>query len=631
MDDIKSILEREILPLVLKPGRYIGGEVGAVVKRDSDAAVRIALAFPDVYEIGMSHLGLKILYAIVNDREGMAAERVFAPWPDMEARLRQHGVPLYGLETFRPLNQFDMVGFSLQHELTYTNILTMLDLGGISLLSRDRGGSVFPLVIAGGPGAYNPAPIEDFIDLFVIGDGEEALPELMNAVGDWKRSHAGTEGKRRDLLRHLAKSIRGIYVPELYRRVYSGEGKLISHEPAEAGVPPHVVRRVVPRLDSIRWLRKIPVPNIAVVHDRLALEVRRGCGQGCRFCQAGMIYRPVRDETSQDIYSNAQAGLESTGYEEIALCALSIGDFPDVGRIAERIMTLGDSGPLSLSLPSLRPDQLSDSLARQLGRGPRTGVTLAPEAGTEAMRRRINKKVSLDDLVRFVADLRGRGWRMVKLYFMIGLPGETEDDLSGIVDVIRKVAAVGRQVKGRWEMNVTIASFVPKAHTPFQWEPMEDTERLRAKQAFLRREVKGRNINLKFHDLESSFLEGVFARGDQKLGDVIARAWRRGCRFDGWRETFNYGLWREAFDEAGVDPRAYAQRRFADGDYLPWEMIHTGVRREFLLKEREKASRGEFTPDCVRGGCQGCGVCVSLGVKPIINEETCRSGSNPES
>jgi len=620
MDDIKSILEREILPLVVKPGRYIGGEVGAVVKRDSDVDVRIALAFPDVYEIGMSHLGLKILYAIVNDRAGMAAERVFAPWPDMEARLRQHGVPLYSLETFRPLNQFDLVGFSLQHELTYTNILTMLDLGGIALFSGDRGSSAFPLVIAGGPGVYNPAPIEDFIDLFVIGDGEEAVVELMRAVGDWKRLHAGMEGKKRDLLRHLATSIRGIYVPELYHRVYSTEGTLLSHEPREAGFPSRVARRVIPRLDSIRWLQKIPVPNIAVVHDRLALEVRRGCGQGCRFCQAGMIYRPVRDEAADDIYRTARAGLESTGYEEIALCALSIGDFPDVGRIAEQIVTCGSSGPLSLSLPSLRPDQLSDSLARQLAQGPRTGITLAPEAGTEAMRRRINKKVSMDDLVRFVTDLRGRGWRMVKLYFMIGLPGETEDDLRGIVDVIRKVAAVGRQWKGKWELNVTIASFIPKAHTPFQWEPMEDTERLRGKQAFLRREVRGKNINLKFHDLESSFLEGVFSRGDQKLGDVVARAWRRGCRFDGWRETFNYGLWREAFEKAGIDPRAYALRRFADDDYLPWEIIDTGIRRKFLLNEREKAARGEVTADCVTGGCQGCGVCISLGVKPIVNE-----------
>lgn len=612
-EDIKSILEQEILPLVQKPGRYIGGEAGMVRKPDSDADVRIALAFPDVYEIGMSHLGLKILYALVNERPRLAAERVFAPWPDMEAMLRRHGAPLYGLETFRGLDRFDLIGFSLQHELTYTNVLTMLDLSGIPIRSRDRGGRTFPLVIAGGPGAYNPAPVEDFVDLFVIGDGEEAVVELMEAVGEWKKSHV--EGGKRDLLRHLARSVRGIYVPELYEWVYSAEGKLLSHVPCEADVPRRVARRAVPHLESARWLQKIPVPNVGVVHDRLALEVRRGCGQGCRFCQAGMIYRPVRDASTQDVLDAARAGLKNTGYEEIALCALSIGDFPDLARVAERILAGDVAGPVSLSLPSLRPDQLSGALAKRLAEGPKTGITLAPEAGTDAMRRRINKKVCMDDLIHFATDLRGKGWRMVKLYFMIGLPGETEDDLKGIVDAIRKVADVGRHGKGKWEVNVTVSSFIPKAHTPFQWEPMADVESLRWKQAFLRREARMKNVYLKFHDIESSLLEGAFARGDRKLGNVIFRAWQAGCRFDGWSETFNYNLWREAFEKEGIDPRAYTGRRFAGDEYLPWDVIDTGMRREFLLEEREKAARGEFTPDCVTGGCQGCGVCVALGVK----------------
>lgn len=618
-EEIKSILESEILPLVQKPGRYVGCELGSAAKPDSDVDVRIALAFPDVYEIGMSHLGLKILYALVNERPRLAAERVFTPWPDMEAMLRRHGAPLYGLETFRPLDRFDLIGFSLQHELTYTNILTMLDLSGIAVRSRDRGDRTFPLVVAGGPGAYNPAPLEDFIDIFIVGDGEEAIVELMTAVGDWKMAHA--EGGKMDLLRRLAKSVRGIYVPELYRRAYSADGKLLSHEPCEAGIPRRVIRRAVPRLESARLLQKIPVPNVGVVHDRLALEVRRGCGQGCRFCQAGMIYRPVRDVSLKDIEDAARAGLKNTGYEEIALCALSIGDFPDLARIAERIMTGDGAGSVSLSLPSLRPDQLSGALAKRLAQGPKTGITLAPEAGTDAMRRRINKKVSMDDLIRFVADLRGKGWRLVKLYFMIGLPGETEEDLKGIVESIRKVADVGKQGKGKWEVNVTVSSFIPKAHTPFQWGPMDDVESLRGKQAYLRREARMKNVYLKFHDLESSFLEGVFARGDQKLGDVILSAWQAGCRFDGWSETFNYGLWREAFDKAGIDPRAYAGRLFADDEHLPWDVIDAGIRREFLLEERKKAARGEFTPDCVTGGCQGCGLCISLGVKPVINEK----------
>jgi radical SAM family uncharacterized protein len=619
--DIKSILESEILPLVTKPGRYVGGELGMAVKPDPDVDVRIALAFPDVYEIGMSHLGLKILYALVNEQPRLAAERVFAPWPDMEAMLRRHGAPLYGLETFRALNRFDLIGFSLQHELTYTNILTMLDLSGIAIHSRDREDRAFPLVVAGGPGAYNPAPLEDFIDLFIIGDGEEAIVELMAAVGDWKKAHADIEGEKKDLLRHLARSVRGIYVPELYRRVYAADGRLLSHEPCEAGVPRRVTRRAVPYLESARLLQKIPVPNVGVVHDRLALEVRRGCGQGCRFCQAGMIYRPVRDVSPQDIEDATRAGLKNTGYEEVALCALSIGDFPDLASIAERILKSDGAGSISLSLPSLRPDRLAGALAKRLAQGPKTGITLAPEAGTDALRRRINKKVSMDDLVGFVADLRGKGWRMVKLYFMIGLPGETEDDLKGIVESIRKVADAGKQGRGKWEVNVTISSFVPKPHTPFQWAPMENTEGLRSKQAFLRREVPRKKVYLKFHDLESSFLEGVFARGDRKLGRVIVRAWQAGCRFDGWRETFNYNLWREAFEKAGIDPRAYAEKRFADDEYMPWDVIDAGVRREFLLDEKKKAARGEFTPDCVTGGCQGCGLCVSLGVKPVINEK----------
>jgi radical SAM family uncharacterized protein len=497
----------------------------------------------------------------------------------------------------------------------------MLDLSGIAILSRDRGESIFPLVVAGGPGAYNPAPLEDFIDIFIIGDGEEAIVDLMAAVSDWKKAHANAGGKKRDLLLHLARSVRGLYVPELYKRVYSTEGKLLSHEPCESGVPQRVTRRAVHRLESTRWLQKIPVPNVGVVHDRLALEVRRGCGQGCRFCQAGMIYRPVRDESVENIASAARAGLKNTGYEEIALCALSIGDFPDLARVADRILSGDEAGSISLSLPSLRPDQLSGALAKQLAQGPKTGITLAPEAGTDAMRHRINKKVSMDDLLRFAAELRGKGWRMVKLYFMIGLPGETEEDLKGIVELIRKLVDVGKQGRGKWEVNVTISSFVPKAHTPFQWEPMEDMESLRGKQAYLRREAPRKKVYLKFHDLESSFLEGVFARGDQKLGDVIVHAWKAGCRFDGWRETFNYDLWREAFDQAGIDPRAYAERRFTDDEHLPWDVIDAGISREFLIKEREKSVRGEFTPDCVTGGCQGCGLCGALGVKPVINEK----------
>jgi radical SAM family uncharacterized protein len=597
------VLEREVLPRVTKPGRYIGGEFGATPK--PDAEMRIALAFPDVYEIGMSHLGLRILYSLVNARPGLAAERVFAPWPDMEREMRRRGVPLYGIETFRPLGDFDLVGFSLQHELTYTNILTMLDLGGIPILARDRG-SALPLVVAGGPGAFCPGPLEEFIDLFVVGDGEEALPDLMEELGRWKRAGGGARG---DLILRLVRSVAGLYAPSLYRERRLPDGSLAGIEPAAERVPARVRRRIVARLDSARWLSSFPVPHVAAVHDRAAIEVRRGCGQGCRFCQAGFIYRPVRDESPDRICAAAEEALRRTGHDEVALCALSIGDVPGLPALAERVAKLSAPGPVSLSIPSLRPDRLTDALADRLSAGAKTGITLAPEAGTEAMRRRINKKVSLDDLLRFAAALKDRGWRSVKLYFMIGLPGETEEDLRGIAECIGRVAALRGRGKGRWEVSVTVSSFVPKAHTPFQRDGMEAAEPLRDKQRFLRREVRQRNATLRFHDVESSALEGVFSRGDRRLAGVILNAWRRGARFDGWREFHDPSLWREAFREEGIDPAAYAGRSFRDDEFLPWTVIDAGASPAYLLRERGKAARGEFTPDCAADGCQGCGAC----------------------
>ncbi|MCX6356424.1 MAG: TIGR03960 family B12-binding radical SAM protein [Candidatus Aureabacteria bacterium] len=617
MNRIRDILERKILPLVQKPGRYIGGEFGIVRKTGAD--LRIALAFPDLYEIGMSHLGLKILYSIVNGRPGFAAERVFAPWPDMERLMRRHGVPLYGLESFTPLGEFDIVGFSLPHELTYTNILTMLDLSGIPIHVAGRADRKFPLVIAGGPGAYNPGPLEEFIDIFVVGEGEEVLIELMELVRELR---GRGEASKPELLAALARGVRGVYVPSLYRRVYDANGRLLRQEPVATGVPDRVKKRVVPHLNSARHLEKIPVPHIGIVHDRVGLEVRRGCTQGCRFCQAGMIYRPVRDAVAADICGAAATGLNATGYDEVALCALSVGDYPALLAVARGAREAARPWQISVSLPSLRPDALARGLAEVIAGGRRSGITLAPEAGTDRLRRRINKNISIPEMLQFTGALRERGWRLVKLYFMIGLPGETEDDLKGIADTIATVAAAGGRKGGHWEVNVTISSFIPKPHTPFAWDPMEGVENIREKQRLLRRLVRGRNINMKFHDCESSVIEAAFSRGDPRLSRVLAIAWLKGCRFDSWKETFSPALWREAFAEAGLDPAQVAQRRFGDDELFPWECIDPGVSREFLLAERTRATECVCTPDCATGECVGCGVCESLKLRP----DPCKAG-----
>ncbi|MBC7106461.1 MAG: TIGR03960 family B12-binding radical SAM protein, partial [Firmicutes bacterium] len=609
-----------ILRRVEKPARYVDGEWNVIRKDWGGVRVRMAFCFPDVYEVGMSHLGLQILYHVANGRPDTLMERSFAPWPDMERELRAAGLRLYALESRRPLRDFDIVAFTLQYELTYTNLVNMLALGGIPPLARERGEDA-PLVLAGGPCAFNPEPLADFVDCFVLGEGEEVLHEILDLYA------AGRErgwGKAR-LLLELARSVPGVYVPGLYRVEY-GAGGVEAVRPTAPGIPERVVRRVLKDLEGAPYPLRPLVPNLTPVHDRIVLEIFRGCTRGCRFCQAGFTYRPVRERGPAVLVAQAEALVRHTGHEEISLASLSSADYshivPLVGELGARY------GParINVSLPSLRVDSFSVELARAAQGVRRTTLTFAPEAGTQRLRDAINKGVTEEDLVAAVDAAFASGWTAVKLYFMIGLPTETTEDLDGIVDLARTVLERGRRAgvpPGRLRVTVSVSSFVPKPHTPFQWEPQEPLEVLREKQDYLRRRLRDRRIEFHWHDAEMSFLEAVLARGDRRLGRVIYGAWRAGCRFDGWREHFRPDLWRRAFAEAGLSPEAYAHRRYAHGEVLPWDHLDTGVSRRYLEREHERALAGRTTVDCRFEDCTGCGLCPALGLRVAL------AGGNP--
>ncbi|AFM24256.1 TIGR03936 family radical SAM-associated protein [Desulfomonile tiedjei] len=591
----------KILVHVQKPARYIGEEINAIRKDVSKVNLRIGLCFPDVYEVGMSHLGLKILYSIVNARTDLYAERVFAPWPDMEDQMRRNGLKLVTLETGTPVADLDLVGFSLQYELCATTVLQILDLAGIPLRANDRT-SDHPFVIGGGPVAFNPVPLSPFFDAFVIGDGEEAILEVSAAHCVWKQRNA----PREELLR-MWKEIPGVFVPSL-------------HTPRDI-----IQRRVTTDLEKSDFPSAFIVPFCETVHDRIGVEVARGCTRGCRFCQAGMIYRPVREKSVQRVLHLAEQNLRSTGWEEVALLSLSTGDHSCISDLIGCMVQKFGSEKIAVSLPSLRTDTFNTDMGEQIRRVRKTGFTLAPEAGTERLRKIINKGNTEEDLQRAITAAFDLGWQSVKLYFMIGLPHETDEDLDGIVTLVRKAF---KWAKGG-KVTASISTFVPKAHTPFQWAEQISIEETVRRQQHIRKSFGRGRIQVKFHDPRVSFLEGVFARADEKVSDAIEIAFRKGARFDGWDDQLKFDIWMDAFSESGIDPERYLAAR-VKADPLPWGFIHGGVTEEYLSKECDKALREESTVDCRKGWCQACGVCDFSKLAPTLAPDARVAPGNTE-
>ncbi len=594
----EALLDRW-LPTVGKPARYTGNEWNAVRKPWEEATVRAVLAYPDVYEVGMSNVGLQILYDAVNRHSDALLERVFAPWPDMEAVMRAQGIPLYALESRHALADFDLIGFSLPYELNLTNVLNMLDLAGLPVRARDRDGRT-AIVIAGGSGAYHPEPMVDFTDAFVVGEGEEVLLEVIDVLYRARCAGEGKEGALRALAR-----VPGVYVPRFYEVTYHADGSLSSMRPTEPEVQMPVVKRTVDPLPPAPT--QLVVPYVQPVHDRGMVEIMRGCTQGCRFCQAGMVYRPLRERDKNEIVQAVDEILCRTGDPEVGLISLSSADHSQIREVIQEILARHARPPTSVTLPSLRTDAFSVELAQLFQGVRRSGLTFAPEAGSQRLRDVINKKVSEQDLMRAAEAAYANGWQRVKLYFMIGLPTETDDDVQAIVDVVRKVLDVGVQYhRQKANVSVTVSTLVPKPHTPFQWHPLIDDGTLHRRQGILKRGLRGRNIHLNYHDAHSSLLEAVIARGSRRMGAVIERAWRGGARFDAWNEQFKWDAWLDAFAAEGIDPGYEARRERTDDELLPWDHISCGVSKAYLATELERGREGQITRDC-REGCTNCG------------------------